>query len=169
MSRHIRPRRPGASVFFTVTLAAHGSDLLVREGGEFVAVGPGHEAGSPFHIEARMVPPDPLQRVWTRTMRRGWTRSRRGFRGRCVGGSHDLAEAVLGASCAERGRFRSTCAVLLDQPGEAWVGGAGGGLAVFVVGETRPRLFGVKTVQWTVFRVERPRTLARAGGMGAGI
>lgn len=45
----------------------------------------------------------------------------------------------------------------------AQVGRASTGVAVFVMGETRPRICGVKTVQWTVFRVERPRTLARAG------
>ncbi len=33
MSRYIRPRRHGATVFFTVALAHRGSDLLVREVG----------------------------------------------------------------------------------------------------------------------------------------
>lgn len=32
------------------------------------------------------------------------------------------------------------------------------------MGENRPRICGVKTVRWTVFRFERPSTLARAGG-----
>jgi putative transposase len=31
MSRYLRPRIPGASVFFTVALAERGSDVLVRE------------------------------------------------------------------------------------------------------------------------------------------
>lgn len=30
LSRYIRPNCPGATVFFTVTLTARGSDLLVR-------------------------------------------------------------------------------------------------------------------------------------------
>jgi putative transposase len=33
MSRYLRPRAPGATVFFTVALAERGSDLLVREVG----------------------------------------------------------------------------------------------------------------------------------------
>lgn len=52
----------------------------------------------------------------------------------------------------------------LRAPGDARVGRASAGVAVFVMGEIRPRICGVKTVQWTVFRGERPRTLARAGG-----
>ncbi len=57
-----------------------------------------------------------------------------------------------------------TLQVAPDQPGEARVGRASAGVAVFVMGENRPRICGVKTVQWTVFRFERPRTPARAGG-----
>ena len=50
-------------------------------------------------------------------------------------------------------------------PGQARDGvgrGVAGGTGL-VMGETRPRICGVKTVQWTVFRVERPRTLEPAG------
>ncbi len=65
MSRTLRPRAPGASVFFTVALAGRGSDLLVREIGrlrEAVAV---TRRERPFAIDAFVVMPDHLHCVWT--------------------------------------------------------------------------------------------------------
>lgn len=44
-----------------------------------------------------------------------------------------LAAAVLGASCPKRRGFRRMRVVLLDQPGQAWIGSASEGLAVFVM------------------------------------
>ena len=44
----------------------------------------------------------------------------------------DLAAPLLGASYPGRSGFSGACAVLLDQPGEAWIGRSARGLAVFV-------------------------------------
>ena len=65
MSSYLRPRVPGASIFFTVALAARGSDLLVREVAalrEAVRLTP---AERPFRIDAWVVLPDHLHCVWT--------------------------------------------------------------------------------------------------------
>jgi putative transposase len=65
MSRYLRPRIPGATVFFTVALADRGSDLLVREINRLrwaVAV---TLQQRPFVIEAWVVLPDHLHAVWT--------------------------------------------------------------------------------------------------------
>jgi len=65
VSEYIRPRRPGATVFFTVTLAERGGDLLVREIGILrEAVRETREA-HPFRIEAWVVMPDHMHAVWT--------------------------------------------------------------------------------------------------------
>jgi putative transposase len=65
MPRHVRPRVPGATIFFTVALADRGSDLLVREIDrlrEAVRVTKGER---PFRIDAWVVLPDHLHAVWT--------------------------------------------------------------------------------------------------------
>ena len=46
MSAYLRPRVPGASVFFTVALAERGSDLLVREVARLREVAGGRGGGS---------------------------------------------------------------------------------------------------------------------------
>ncbi|NKX43408.1 REP-associated tyrosine transposase [Roseicyclus persicicus] len=64
MSVYRRPAVTGARVFFTVTLAARGGDLLVREVEllrEAVRV---TKAERPFGIEAWVVLPDHLHAVW---------------------------------------------------------------------------------------------------------
>lgn len=64
MSEYRRPPVTGAIVFFTVTLAARGGDLLVREVGllrEAVRV---TRAERPFGIEAFVVLPDHIHAVW---------------------------------------------------------------------------------------------------------
>lgn len=65
MSRYIRPRVPGACVFFTVNLVDRGADTLVRHVDmlrEAVAV---TKAKRPFGIEAWVVLPDHMHCVWT--------------------------------------------------------------------------------------------------------
>lgn len=60
----MRPRVPGATVFFTVCLAERGSDLLLRE---IVRLRSGFRetmAERPFAIEAMVVMPDHLHCVW---------------------------------------------------------------------------------------------------------
>jgi putative transposase len=65
MSRYIRPKVPGACVFFTVNLVDRGADTLVRNIGvlrEAVAV---TRAKRPFAIDAWVVLPDHMHCVWT--------------------------------------------------------------------------------------------------------
>lgn len=65
MSRYLRPRVSGASVFFTVALAERGSDLLVREIGRLREAVAATRAERPFGIDAWVVMPDHLHCVWT--------------------------------------------------------------------------------------------------------
>ncbi len=65
MSNYIRPRVPGATVFFTVTLAARGSDLLVREVETLRRAVRVTRAKRPFAIDAWVVLPDHMHAVWT--------------------------------------------------------------------------------------------------------
>ncbi len=65
MSYYIRPRRPGATLFFTVTLAARGSDLLVREVEILRQAVRATRAERPFGIDAWVVLPDHMHCVWT--------------------------------------------------------------------------------------------------------
>ncbi len=65
MSRYIRPKLPGATVFFTVALADRRSDLLVRRIGALREAVAAVRAERPFGIEAWVVLPDHLHAVWT--------------------------------------------------------------------------------------------------------
>ena len=65
MSHYIRPKVPGAVVFFTVALADRGADTLVRHVDvlrQAVAV---TRAKRPFGIDAWVVLPDHMHCVWT--------------------------------------------------------------------------------------------------------
>jgi REP element-mobilizing transposase RayT len=65
MSAYIRPKLPGACVFFTVNLVDRGADTLVRHVDvlrQAVAV---TKAERPFHIDAWVVLPDHMHCVWT--------------------------------------------------------------------------------------------------------
>jgi putative transposase len=65
MSRYIRPKVPGAVVFFTVALVDRGADTLVRHVDvlrQVVAVTKGKR---PFGIDAWVVLPDHMHCVWT--------------------------------------------------------------------------------------------------------
>ena len=65
MPNYIRPQVSGASIFFTVTLQARGTRLLVDQIAilrEAVAV---TKAERPFHIDAWVVLPDHLHCIWT--------------------------------------------------------------------------------------------------------
>ncbi|WP_430463704.1 REP-associated tyrosine transposase [Tabrizicola sp.] len=65
MSKYIRPKRPGASIFFTVALADRGARTLVdhvvvlREAVRMT------KAERPFQINAWVVLPDHMHCVWT--------------------------------------------------------------------------------------------------------
>jgi len=65
MSNYIRPRRGGASVFFTVCLAECGSRLLTEEILRLRAAVRRVREERPFHIDAWVVLPDHLHAVWT--------------------------------------------------------------------------------------------------------
>ncbi len=64
MSRYIRPRRPGARIFFTVTLAQRGSNMLVREIARLRRAVQTTRAERPFEIEAWVVLPDHMHCIW---------------------------------------------------------------------------------------------------------
>lgn len=65
MSTYIRPRRPGASVFFTVALADRKGRLLVDHVAALRQVVRRTMAERPFRIDAWVVLPDHLHAVWT--------------------------------------------------------------------------------------------------------
>ena len=65
MSRYLRPRAPGACIFFTVALAERESDLLVREIGRLREAVAATRSERPFGIDAFVVMPDHLHCVWT--------------------------------------------------------------------------------------------------------
>lgn len=64
MPRYLRPRAYGATVFFTVTLAERGSDLLVRSLDPLRQAVTQTRAERPFAILAWVVLPDHLHCVW---------------------------------------------------------------------------------------------------------
>jgi len=65
MSRYIRPKLPGACVFFTVNLAERGSWLLVDEIVRLRAAVRATRQERPFEIDAWVVLPDHIDAVWT--------------------------------------------------------------------------------------------------------
>lgn len=65
MSNYRRPKLPGATVFFTVTLATRGSDLLTREIETLRQSVRQTRAERPFFIDAWVVLPDHMHCVWT--------------------------------------------------------------------------------------------------------
>lgn len=64
MSDYLRPRRPGAAIFFTVALADRRSDLLACEIDTLRAAVRATRAERPFGIEAWVVLPDHLHCIW---------------------------------------------------------------------------------------------------------
>ncbi|MFN0113798.1 MAG: REP-associated tyrosine transposase, partial [Paracoccaceae bacterium] len=64
MSRYLRPRVPGAQVFFTVALADRGSELLLREAELLRQAVRAVRAKRPFGIDAWVVLPDHMHCVW---------------------------------------------------------------------------------------------------------
>lgn len=65
MSRYLRPHRPGASVFFTVGLAARGSQMLVDQVEVLRQAVRVTKAQCPFRIDAWVVLPDHMHCLWT--------------------------------------------------------------------------------------------------------
>ena len=64
MSRYLRPRIPGAPIFFTVALARRGSRLLVQQTDRLRDAVRVTRAERPFTIEAWVVLPDHLHCIW---------------------------------------------------------------------------------------------------------
>jgi putative transposase len=64
MPRYIRPRIPGASIFFTVALADRGGRLLVEHVDILRSAVRQTRQERPFRIEAWVVLPDHLHAVW---------------------------------------------------------------------------------------------------------
>lgn len=69
MSRYLRPRIPGASIFFTVTLGERGSTLLTDEIERLRYAVAATRRERPFTIDAMVVLPDHLHCVWTLPVR----------------------------------------------------------------------------------------------------
>ncbi|MBA3910029.1 MAG: transposase [Rhodobacter sp.] len=65
MSRYIRPKVSGASIFFTVALADRRSNLLVQQIDALRAAVRVTWSERPFHIDAWVVLPDHLHCIWT--------------------------------------------------------------------------------------------------------
>jgi len=65
MPNYKRPKVPGATIFFTVTLAARGTSLLVDEVGALRQAVRATRQDHPFYIDAWVVLPDHLHAVWT--------------------------------------------------------------------------------------------------------
>ena len=65
MSNYIRPRRPGACLFLTITLARRGSTALVDRIGSLRRSVRATLASRPFRIDAWVVLPDHMHCVWT--------------------------------------------------------------------------------------------------------
>lgn len=64
MSNYLRPKVTGARIFFTVCLAATGSDLLTREVAALRRAVAVTKAERPFGIAAWVVLPDHMHCVW---------------------------------------------------------------------------------------------------------
>jgi len=65
MSDYLRPKVPGATVFFTVTLAARGGSALVDHVDALREAVRRTKAERPFRVDAFAVLPDHLHAVWT--------------------------------------------------------------------------------------------------------
>lgn len=65
MPNYRRPKAPGAMIFFTLTLADRGSDLLVREVDLLREAVRATRTERPFHIDAWVILPDHLHCIWT--------------------------------------------------------------------------------------------------------
>lgn len=65
MSNYRRPRRSGATIFFTVTLADRSSDLLTRRIDLLRCAVARVKASRPFDINAWVVLPDHMHCIWT--------------------------------------------------------------------------------------------------------
>lgn len=65
MPRYVRPKIPGASVFFIVALAERGSNLLVQEIKALLTAVRAEREIRPFRIDAWVALPDHMHCVWT--------------------------------------------------------------------------------------------------------
>lgn len=65
MSCYLRPRRPGATIFFTVALRERGSELLCHEVAALREAVMVERLRRPFAIDAWVVLPDHMHCLWT--------------------------------------------------------------------------------------------------------
>jgi putative transposase len=99
MPNYIRPRIPGASIFFTVNLARRGDDTLVREITALRRAVADVRAELPFRIDAWVVLPDHLHAVWTLPQGEAdystrWKRVKAGFT-KSVGGTFPRSRSQI--------------------------------------------------------------------------
>ncbi len=65
MACYLRPKRPGATIFFTLCLARQGNDLLVTEIAALRRAFRDTMRDRPFRIDACVILPDHLHCIWT--------------------------------------------------------------------------------------------------------
>lgn len=65
MSNYIRPRHPGATIFFSVALAERGSTLLLDQIDRLRSAVGLTRRERPFHVDAWVVLPDHMHCIWT--------------------------------------------------------------------------------------------------------
>ncbi|WP_209120771.1 REP-associated tyrosine transposase [Parasedimentitalea maritima] len=65
MSRYLRPRAPGATLYFVVCLAQRGSTLLIDEIDALRGAVGLTRRQQPFHVDAWVVLPDHMRCIWT--------------------------------------------------------------------------------------------------------
>ena len=147
MSNYRRPRIPGATIFFTVALERRGADTLVRHVEALRVAVRRTMAERPFRIEAAVILPDHLHMIWTlpagdsdfpnrwRMIKARFTHAGPNTRNLCkpyrAARSGIMATQVLGAPHSLGRGIGGAHAVLLGQPGQAWLGHGSVRLALF--------------------------------------
>ena len=129
MSNYIRPKNPGASVFFTVALADRGAQTLVDHIEVLRKAVQQTKAERPFHIDAWVVLPDHMHAVWTLPERDA------DYSGRMAAIKARFTRALTGAD--RRVGFHPT--VAQDLGTDARVVGVDGGVKPHLTINGRPR------------------------------
>jgi putative transposase len=129
MSSYIRPKVPGASVFFTVNLADRGARTLVEHVDVLREAVRVTKAERPFRIDAWVVLPDHMHAVWT--LPEGDT----DYSVRMAAIKARFTRALTGAD--RRVGFHPT--VLEESPAGSRVVGVGGGVEPHPTVNGRPR------------------------------
>jgi len=137
---------PGGTFFFGLNLLDRRPNLLVTNIDALRDAVRRVRARAPFHIDAWVVLPDHMHYLRTlpqddadfpgrwRAIKTGFAKSLPIAEPRRT---RHLAAAVLGAHDTRRSRLCGSHGLYAFQPGQAWSGGAPGGLAIFVISPVR--------------------------------